>query len=224
MRMPSVTKTIRSPGFEGDLAGAIGAVREQAERKVHGQVEAVTCVPAGEVRRDVAGIDQVHRSGAQVEAADQARDEVLERAGPRARPAPRSSRRPARAGRRPRCARCAGFPRTGWRPGPRPPRDPWRRSATGAAASRARLKSNVSPAMPAAGSSQPARVKAPASQVCGPGSSRCWISADRLNGRVRWPHSYRSVCRRLAITTNPSRCASRAISSVEPGDPAPRGG
>ena len=57
-------------------------------------------------------------------------------------------------------------------------RDRWRTS-------RARLKSNVSPAMPAAGSNQPARVNDPASHVCGPGSRRCWISADRLKGRVR---------------------------------------
>lgn len=51
--------------------------------------------------------------------------------------------------------------------------------------SRARLKSNVSPAIAAAGSSQPASVKAPASQVWGPARNRCWISADKLSGRVR---------------------------------------
>ena len=72
----------------------------------------------------------------------------------------------------------------------------------------------MSPAMSAAGSSQPARVKDPASHVWGPGSSRCWISADRLSGRVRCPHSYRSVCRRFAITTKARTCASRPIAAM----------
>ena len=171
------------------------------------------------------GIHQLHRPGAQVDATDQAGDEVLEpRCWPRDRPAPGSSRRPVPAVTRPRCGRSAGSPthsvavRAAATPCPiASVRD---RCST----SRARLKSNVSPAMPAAGSSQPASVNDPASQVWGPGSSRCWISADRLNGRVRCPHSYRSVCRRLAITTNASRCASRAISARSLRRPVGRAG
>ena len=54
----------------------------------------------------------------------------------------------------------------------------------------------------------PTRVNEPASQVNAAGSSRRWISADRVNGVVRWPHSNRSVCRRLAITTKPARARS----------------
>ena len=68
--------------------------------------------------------------------------------------------------------------------------------------------------MLAAGSSQPESVNAAASHVRGPGTSRCWISADRLKERLRWPHSNRSVCRRLAITTNASRYATCAISAT----------
>src|SRR3954462_4554218 len=63
--------------------------------------------------------------------------------------------------------------------------------------------------MLAARSSHPDSVNAAASPVNAAGSSRRWISADRLNGVVRCPHSNRSVCRRLAITTKPSRCAIR---------------
>jgi hypothetical protein len=50
-------------------------------------------------------------------------------------------------------------------------------------------------------------MNAAASQVRGPGSRRCCISADGLNDRLRCPHSKRSVWRRLTITTNASRYA-----------------
>ena len=65
--------------------------------------------------------------------------------------------------------------------------------------------------MEAAGSSHAETVKAPASQVNAAGSSRRWISAGRVNAVLRWAHSNRSVCRRLAITTNASMCPIRAI-------------
>ena len=66
----------------------------------------------------------------------------------------------------------------------------------------------------AAGSSQADSVKEPPSQVKAAGSSRRWISAGRVNGVLRWPHSKRSVWRRFAIITKPSRCAVRAISAT----------
>ena len=55
--------------------------------------------------------------------------------------------------------------------------------------------------MSPAGSSQAASVNCPASQVKEPGSRRCWISAASDSGTERWPHSKRSVNRRLAMTT-----------------------
>ena len=65
--------------------------------------------------------------------------------------------------------------------------------------------------MVAAGSSHADRAKAPASQVNAAGSSRRWISAGRVNDVLRCAHSKRSVCRRLAITTNARTCPIRAI-------------
>jgi hypothetical protein len=53
----------------------------------------------------------------------------------------------------------------------------------------------------------------PPSQVNAPGGSRRWISAERVNGVVRWPHSNRSVWRRFAITTNAGAGAVRVFSS-----------
>ena len=56
-----------------------------------------------------------------------------------------------------------------------------------------------------------------AREAAGAGSRRTGSAGGAL------PHSYRSVCRRFAITTNASRCASRAISPSRR-SPAGRGG
>jgi hypothetical protein len=50
-------------------------------------------------------------------------------------------------------------------------------------------------------------VNALASHVKAAGRSRRWISADKVKGVLRWPHSNRSLCRRLEITTYASTSA-----------------
>ena len=78
---------------------------------------------------------------------------------------------------------------------------------------RSSAKSKVSPPTLPAGSSQPASVNCPASQVYAPGSRRCWISAASESGTERWPHSKRSVNRRLAMMTYARACAANATSA-----------
>ena len=116
---------------------------------------------AGEVRRDVPGVDQLHRPGAQVDAADQPGDEVLEAAAAACSTSAWFVAVDLLEQRRaPACARSAGRPRTRW-PSARPPTPcPIASVRDRCRTSRARLKSNVSPPMLAAGSSQPASVNA----------------------------------------------------------------
>jgi hypothetical protein len=76
---------------------------------------------------------------------------------------------------------------------------------------RPRLSSKVSPPRFAVGSNHAESVKEPPSHVNAEGSSRRCISAGRVNGVLRWPHSKRSVWRRFAMITDPNRCAVRVI-------------
>ena len=65
-------------GSQHEVGRAVRRVGEQPEREVHGQLDGGDVGTAGQVRRDVPGVHQLHRAGAQVEAADQTCHEVLE--------------------------------------------------------------------------------------------------------------------------------------------------
>jgi len=55
----------------------LGGVGEHAEREVHAQVEDAHLVAAGQVRRDVAGVDELEPSRLEVHATEEAGDEVV---------------------------------------------------------------------------------------------------------------------------------------------------